>query len=174
MWRLGAIGTGTNTATRVGFAWTGSAYRGSFGYDGNSMTLVGNTGKAVALFSNGSANSSLTLSGNSSNVGIGGVITDSLTLAGADVFVNGTSGNVGIGTTSPQNSLDVNGGMAIGSYAGNNAAGSGNLIVSGNVGIGTTGPGAPLDVQNGSVVGGEKILLQLTNSGGTGTVRLRQ
>ena len=55
--------------------------------------------------------------------------------------VNGNSylmgGNVGIGTTGPLSTLDVNGGVAIGSYAGNNFAGNGNLIVSGNVGIGT-------------------------------------
>jgi len=42
--------------------------------------------------------------------------------------------------------LDVNGGAAIGSYAGNNAAGTGNLIVSGVVGIGSALPAASLDL----------------------------
>ena len=46
------------------------------------------------------------------------------------------SGNVGIGTTNPVNKLDVNGGMAIGSYAGTNSATSNGLIVGGCVGIG--------------------------------------
>lgn len=50
----------------------------------------------------------------------------------------GAAGNVGIGmTTNPANALDVNGGVAIGTYAGTNFAGTNSLIVSGNVGIGT-------------------------------------
>jgi len=51
-----------------------------------------------------------------------------------------SDGNVGIGTTSPQSKLDINGGLAIGSYAGVNAAPSNGLIASGNVGIGTNNP----------------------------------
>ena len=58
--------------------------------------------------------------------------------------------NVGVGTTIPQNRLDVSGSMAVGSYAGLNAAPSNGLIVSGNVGIGTTSPSATLSVK-GSV-----------------------
>jgi hypothetical protein len=49
-----------------------------------------------------------------------------------------TAGNVGIGTLTPLSKLDVNGGVAIGSYAGTSAAPSNGLIVSGNVGIGGT------------------------------------
>jgi hypothetical protein len=45
------------------------------------------------------------------------------------------------------NSLDVNGGTAIGTYGGNNPAPSNGLIVSGNVGIGTTSPDSKLDVR---------------------------
>jgi len=63
---------------------------------------------------------------------------------------NGSSyfmgGNVGIGTTAPLSKLDVNGGLAVGSYAGTSAAPSNGLIVSGNVGIGTTSPGGKLEV----------------------------
>jgi trimeric autotransporter adhesin len=54
-----------------------------------------------------------------------------------------TGGNVGIGTASPANALDVNGGEAIGTYAGT-AAGSGNLIVSGGIGIGSASLVMPL------------------------------
>ncbi|MBI5401475.1 tail fiber protein, partial [Candidatus Wolfebacteria bacterium] len=54
--------------------------------------------------------------------------------------------NVGIGTTGPLSKLDINGGVAIGAYAGNNAAPSNGLIVSGNVGIGTNAPAYALTV----------------------------
>ncbi len=60
------------------------------------------------------------------------------------------AGNVGIGTTGPLSKLDVNGGAAVGSYAGSNAAPSNGLIVSGNVGIGATSPGEKLEV-NGNI-----------------------
>ncbi len=59
-------------------------------------------------------------------------------------------GNIGIATPTPLNLLDVNGAMAIGTYAGTNAAPAGtSLIVSGNVGIGTATPGTSLDVRSG-------------------------
>ena len=57
-----------------------------------------------------------------------------------------SSGNVGIGTTAPLSLLDVNGGVAIGTYAGTAAAPSNGLILSGNLGIGTTAPSYKLDV----------------------------
>jgi Chaperone of endosialidase len=51
-------------------------------------------------------------------------------------WIYGVSGNIGIGTTSPTNSLDVEGRMAIGSsYAGTRTAPTNGLIVEGNVGI---------------------------------------
>jgi hypothetical protein len=61
------------------------------------------------------------------------------------------TGNVGIGTTVPKNKLDVNGGMAVGSYAGVNIAPSNGLIISGNVGIGTTVPDEKLVVSGGGI-----------------------
>jgi hypothetical protein len=60
-------------------------------------------------------------------------------------------GNVGIGTTGPLSKLDVAGGIAIGSYAGANAAPSNGLIASGKVGVGTTNPVRPLHVSGGDV-----------------------
>ncbi|MCU1386455.1 MAG: hypothetical protein JWL71_5152, partial [Acidobacteria bacterium] len=60
------------------------------------------------------------------------------------------SGNLGIGVA-PQSKLDVNGGVAIGSYAGVNAAPSNGLIVSGNVGIGTSTPTNKLQVFGGAL-----------------------
>ncbi len=66
---------------------------------------------------------------------------------------NGSGGvasyGVGIGTTVPLSKLDVNGGVAIGAYAGANAAPSNGMIISGNVGIGTTSPYANLSVMAG-------------------------
>jgi len=60
-------------------------------------------------------------------------------------------GNVGIGTANPQNALDVNGGEVIGTYAGANSAGSGNLMVSNHVSIASTNDTSyPLFV-NGSI-----------------------
>ncbi len=57
-----------------------------------------------------------------------------------------TAGLVGIGTSTPANALDVNGSLAVGSYAGIATGASNELIVGGNVGIGTTAPIATLDV----------------------------
>ncbi|MFH0792293.1 MAG: tail fiber domain-containing protein [bacterium] len=56
----------------------------------------------------------------------------------AEKLVINSAGNVGIGTTGPLSKLDVNGGMAVGSYAGVNTAPSNGMIVSGVMGLGVT------------------------------------
>ena len=62
-------------------------------------------------------------------------------LQGAEKARLKSSGNLGVGTTTPQNTLDVEGGMAIGSsYSGTAAAPANGMIVQGNVGIGTSNP----------------------------------
>ena len=87
-------------------------------------------------------NQLLTLGGNSTgDIQFKPGNSSSLTL-----FANGA---VGIGTASATNKLDIAGGVAIGSYAGNTAPLNG-LIVSGNVGIGTNNPGARLEVKGTS------------------------
>lgn len=99
--------------------------------------------------------------------------------AGTSLAVTGnittSSGEVGIGTTSPINSLDVAGGVAIGtSYAGIDTAPTNGLIVLGNVGIGTASPANPLTV-NGiiqSLTGGFKFpdgTTQTTAATGSGS-----
>jgi len=91
--------------------------------------------------------------GSGSGEGVGSNRTGGGTQFGLDFYTNYKeqitilhNGNVGIGTTAPQSLLDVNGGVAIGSYAGNNAAPSNGMIVSGNVGIGTATPNNLLTV----------------------------
>lgn len=91
------------------------------------------------------------------------------------------SAGFSIGTTAtPINGMDVNGNVAIGSYAGVNTAPTGGLIVAGNVGIGTTNPGYKLEV-SGSVYALGEIKSQGglsdgqfgLSGNGTGTLVLR-
>jgi len=64
---------------------------------------------------------------------------------GGITFTN--NGNMGITTTNPQNKLDVEGAMVVGStYSGSYTAPSNGMLVQGNVGIGTTSPDAKLEV----------------------------
>lgn len=53
------------------------------------------------------------------------------------------------GAYRPQSSLDVAGGVSIGSYGGYNAAPSNGMIISGNVGIGTINPSSKLTISGG-------------------------
>ena len=71
--------------------------------------------------------------------------TGNATIKTIGIFEN-TSGNVGINTTTPLSKLSINGGLAVGTYAGLNAAPSNGMIVSGNVGVGTLTPAYKLDV----------------------------
>lgn len=57
----------------------------------------------------------------------------SATALGNSLLFDGGAG-IGIGNSAPKSSLDVSGGMAVGTYAGVTAAPSNSLIVSGNVG----------------------------------------
>ena len=56
-----------------------------------------------------------------------------------------SGGNVGIGTTATANKLDVNGAVAIGTYAGTAAPANG-LIVSGKLSVGESSPGMKFNV----------------------------
>jgi hypothetical protein len=158
---------GSNSGTAVGYqasaSWGGVALgyqaKGLFdgiavGYkagsqltSGGGNILIGERAGADSVYSliAGSYNiligyNAWTPSTTTSNfLNIGGLIFGTNVSTSSGVI---STGNVGIGTTVPQNKLDVNGGMAVGSYAGVNIAPSNGLIISGNVGIGTTNPGA--------------------------------
>lgn len=73
-------------------------------------------------------------------------------------------GRVGLGTPTPQNRLDVNGGMVVGTDAGVNFAPANGLLVSGNVGIGTSTPATTLDVKGNGRFTGSVTLAGLAGS----------
>ena len=95
----------------------------------------------------------LNLTATSGSVGL--ILSNSTTAFNINNLFNvdTTNQRVGIGTTAPTNKLDVNGAVALGTYAGGNAAPSNGLIVSGNVGIGTSTPGSALQVNGAAVIG---------------------
>ncbi|MBY0425453.1 MAG: hypothetical protein K2Q22_07450, partial [Cytophagales bacterium] len=68
------------------------------------------------------------------------------TLSGTNLLPTNQTANLGIGTISPQNKMDVNGGVAIGSYAGISAGPLNGLIISNNLGVGLPNPAQLLDV----------------------------
>ena len=79
------------------------------------------------------------------NAGAGGIrFNNAANSANLAYLTN--AGNFIVGSGTAQSKLDVVGGVAIGSYAGSNAAPSNGLIVSGNVGIGTTAPFSKLHI----------------------------
>ncbi|MBI3619895.1 hypothetical protein HY214_02005, partial [Candidatus Roizmanbacteria bacterium] len=61
--------------------------------------------------------------------------------------------HLGVGTTVPANKLDVNGSVAIGTYAGSTLPQSNSLVISGNVGIGYTSPSNKLDIAGAVAIG---------------------
>jgi len=81
-------------------------------------------------------------------------------------------GNVGIGTTSPQNKLDVEGAVAIGTdYSGRATAPTDGMIIEGKVGIGTASvdANAKFEVEGGRVyITDNYPILTFNNEGGTG------
>jgi hypothetical protein len=78
------------------------------------------------------------------------------TLAGSNnLYWNNSSGYLGVDIgSSAANALDVNGAMAVGSFAGSTAPSNG-LVVSGQVGIGTSTPAANLDLNGGLSIGAD-------------------
>lgn len=86
-------------------------------------------------------------------------------------YSDGANDRIGIGTSTPQNKIDIEGKMVIGStYSGTSACTATNgLCVEGNVGIGTTNPLTKLHVAGDTTVGGE-INITGVSSDGVGKV----
>ncbi|MEO1435830.1 MAG: tail fiber domain-containing protein, partial [Bacteroidota bacterium] len=105
------------TDANHGLGWYGPAANKPFtGFSGDGPVLYGYGGGALGTVNNSVKKTALTWSSN---------------------------GNVGIGTNTPQNKLDVEGGVVIGSiYAGNSifSAPTDGAIIQGRVGIGTNNP----------------------------------
>jgi hypothetical protein len=129
-----------NTNTSVG---SGAGY-----YYWSATTMT--TGTWVAFASSGSLSSTCgTASAN--------YIPDffsSTCIINSVIYQSGST-LIGVGTTSPANTLDIYGAMAVGSYAGVSTAPANGMIVSGRVGIGTSSPSssAALDLSNTSNLG---------------------
>ena len=85
------------------------------------------------------------------------LLDSSLYSATNRVFMKPTA-RMGLGTGTPQNLLDVEGSMVIGSsFSGTNTAPVNGMLVQGNVGIGTTVPQQKLDVQGNALVRGTEF-----------------
>ena len=111
-----------------------------FEMSGDAAVKIAGTSSAALYFYNGN-----TLKG---GIAADGATGNLLLNAGGTVKVTiANNGNVGIGTGSPQNKLDVEGGVAVGAtYSGTSTAPSNGMIIEGNVGIGTTSPNSTLEI----------------------------
>jgi len=130
---------------------------------------TGTGGDAIQANADGSGRSAIYARGSS---GVDYAIWGDANGATWASYFNGktyVSDKIGIGTTSPQNKLDVEGAMVVGSsYSGSSTAPSNGMLVQGNTGIGTTGPGSHrLYVESsGSGVDGATAFIQNTHASG--------
>jgi len=81
--------------------------------------------------------------------------TDTSILSGdSNLYWDNTNKKLGLGTASPQNRIDINGALAIGTtYAGLNTAPANGLIIEGNVGIGQTSATEKLELSGAIKIG---------------------
>ena len=151
------VGIGANAISNNS---TGSFNTASGSYALTNTTGSGNTGFGKnALFTNttGSNNTALGKGADvaSANLTNATAIGYNAVVAVSNAMVLGGTGadavKVGIGVSSPVNSLDIEGGLAVGAtYSGTSTAPSNGAIIQGNVGIGTTTSGQKLSVAGGA------------------------
>ncbi|MBL4647939.1 MAG: hypothetical protein JKY13_03145, partial [Gammaproteobacteria bacterium] len=141
-----AIGTDTPTAKlHVNKSGTGDALR--IDDQANSITsfIVKNNAKVGIA----TANPVIALAIGDDDTGLNSPASDELAIVTNNVerVRVDSSGHVGIGTATPKNTLDVAGGLAVGSsLAGVTSAPSNGLLVEGPVGIGATAPSIALAI----------------------------
>jgi hypothetical protein len=138
-----SLGTPSLLLTRAGDAtFAGSVSASNFVGSGAGLTGIGTSSITGVIGSaNGGTGTGTTFTqGSVVFAGPGGVYAQD----NANFFWNDSMPGLGIGTSSPGNSLDVNGSADIG-YPGTAAPAKG-LIVLGSTGIGTANPSAPLEI----------------------------
>ena len=131
---------------------------GNGGLSGNVVLALNAAAPVISFSENGTDNSSIGTTpgayGLTFNVRNGGSYNQIMQVGMAGGHV------VGIMTATPQSTLSVSGGVAIGTtYAGTNGAADNNLLVQGSVGIGSTTPIAALDV-----AGTSRLIGQITTN----------
>lgn len=134
-----------------GMIMPGALGVGASSITGSNLVEVGSTGPAVALLTSGGTGNLRFASSSGSNYIQSGLEQSSNSaapllfttiLAGAEWARFDNTGKLGIATTAPKNKLDVNGAIAVGSYAGVNTAPSNSIIVSGGIAIGVAASSA--------------------------------
>ena len=132
-------GTNANlTATNGGIVWSNASQF--------QISSAGTSGQALVSGGAGSPTWFAPTTGSVIFAGTSGILSQDNT----NFFWDNTNKRFGIGTSSPQNFLDVEGGVAIGAtYSGTNTAPTNGLIIEGNTGIGTESPNTSLDVNGG-------------------------
>lgn len=163
-----------DNGTNIGIGTTAPSVKLEVAGTIRSTSLISNEGIIVDAnaINNGTNSNTLTF-GTSSGEGIGSArIVGTINRFGLDFYTDHEVkmsithwGGVGIGTNVPQNNLDVNGNLAIGSsYAGNETAPDNGAIIEGNVSIGT-----PIALFPLTVLGTTDEMVGILSSATTGT-----
>ena len=164
----GFVGIGSISPTNMLSVAGGADFTGNVGIGSNiparALDVVGVVRASAGIeFPDGSVMTTAAAAGNGtssitdlnfaadSDANSSGEIT--LATRGSERMRVTNAGNIGFGTATPLSRVAVNGGLAVGSYAGANAAPTNGMIVSGNVGIGFTSPTSKLAVSGGIHVG---------------------